>query len=111
MGSRRLSAEEIAAADRALKDKPPQAVLRWAVETFYPRLTMGTAFGAEGCCILHMLAEIQPKVHVFNLETGYQFAETLAMRDRIRQRYDIEVEFVRPELSVTEYEEEHGGPL
>ncbi len=106
-----FSAEQINAANRRLALASPQAVLRWAVETFYPSLTMATAFGAEGCCIIHMLAEIQPNVRIFNLETGYQFKETLALRERIKERYGIEVEYVRPELTVAEYEEEHGGPL
>ena len=81
------------------------------METFYPRLTMATAFGPEGCVILHMLAEIEPRVRVFNLDTGYQFAETLELRDRIAERYGIEVEMVRPETTVAEYEAQHGGPL
>jgi phosphoadenosine phosphosulfate reductase len=81
------------------------------VDTFYPRLTMATAFGAEGCSILHMLAEIEPRVRVFNLDTGYQFRETLDVRERIKERYGIEVEYIRPELTVAEYEAEHGGPL
>ena len=72
---------------------------------------MATAFGAEGCCILHMLAEIQPSVRIFNLDTGYQFQETLELREHIKERYGIEVEYVRPEMTVAEYEEEHGGPL
>jgi phosphoadenosine phosphosulfate reductase len=72
---------------------------------------MATAFGAEGCCILHILAEIQPKVRIFNLETGYQFSETLELREKIKQRYGIEVEYVYPETTVAEYEAEHGGPL
>src|SRR5215213_1002033 len=71
-----LSPSQIAEANRLLANKPPQDVLRWAVKTFHPRLTMATAFGAEGCCLLHMLAEIEPAVRVFNLETGYQFRET-----------------------------------
>jgi phosphoadenosine phosphosulfate reductase len=103
--------EQIEQASRRLQDASPQVILRWAVDTFYPRLTMATAFGAEGCCILHMLAEIEPRVHVFNLETGYQFPETLELRERIKRRYGIEVQYVRPELTVKEYEEEHGGPL
>ena len=61
----------------------PGEILEWAVERFYPRLTMATAFGAEGCVLLHLLAEIEPRVRVFNLDTGYQFAETLELRDRI----------------------------
>src|SRR6266536_3225584 len=103
--------EEIAVANRELAEQTPQAILRWAVRRFHPRLTMATAFGAEGCCLIHMLAEIERGVRIFNLETGYQFAETLELRERIKQRYGIAVEFVRPETTVQEYEAEHGGPL
>src|SRR5262245_51935335 len=106
-----LSADQIADACAKLDGATPQAILRWAVKTFHPRLTMATAFGAEDCCILHMLAEIEPAVRVFNLETGYQFPETLELRERIKRRYGIEVELVRPEMTVEEYEREHGGPL
>jgi phosphoadenosine phosphosulfate reductase len=103
--------EEIAAANRLLSGETPQGILRWAVQRFHPRLTMATAFGAEGCCLIHMLAEIEPSVRIFNLETGYQFPETLELRERIKERYGIAVELVRPELTVPEYEAEHGGPL
>src|SRR5438477_9515293 len=111
MASQTYSAEEIAAASRELDGSSPQDVLRWAVRQFHPRLTMATAFGAEGCCLIHMLAEIEPRVRIFNLETGYQFPETLELRERIKQRYGIEVQYVRPELTVAEYEAEYGGPL
>jgi phosphoadenosine phosphosulfate reductase len=103
--------EQIASANRRLAEATPEAILRWAVDTFHPRLTMATAFGAEGCCLIHMLAEIEPGVRIFNLDTGYQFPETLALRERIRERYGIDVELVRPEMTVEEYEAEHGGPL
>jgi phosphoadenosine phosphosulfate reductase len=106
-----FAAEEIARANEQLEKATPQDVLRWAVQRFHPRLTMATAFGAEGCAIIHMLAEIEPAVRIFNLETGYQFPETLALRDRLRQRYGIDVELVLPELTVPDYEAEHGGPL
>jgi phosphoadenosine phosphosulfate reductase len=103
--------EMIASAARTLAEAAPQAVLKWAVETFGSKLTMATAFGAEGCCLIHMLAEVGPDMRIFNLDTGYQFPETLELRERIRNRYGIDVELVRPELSVEEYEREHGGPL
>ena len=103
--------EAIASAASTLAVASPQVILQWAVETFGNRLTMATAFGAEGCCLIHMLAEIGPDLRIFNLDTGYQFAETLELRERIRRRYGIDVELVRPEMSVEEYEKEHGGPL
>src|SRR5205814_8499854 len=108
MASQTYSAAESAAASRELEGRSPQEVLQWAVKQFHPRLTMATAFGAEGCCLIHMLAEIEPAVRIFNLETGYQFPETLALRERIRSRYGIDVELVRPELTVPEYEKKHG---
>src|SRR6266699_696652 len=111
MGLPTFPAERIAEASETLRNASPQDILRWSVETFFPKLTMATAFGAEGCCILHLLADIEPRVRVFNLDTGYQFPETLELRERIKERYGIEVEYVRPELSVEEYEAEHGGPL
>ncbi len=111
MTAQTVSAEQLADANRLLEGKAPRQVLRWAVAQFHPRLTMATAFGPEGCCLLHMLDEIEPGVRVFNLDTGYQFPETLELRDRVKDRYRIEVELVRPELTVAEYEEEHGGPL
>jgi phosphoadenosine phosphosulfate reductase len=106
-----MSPDQIATVNRLLSGASPQGVLRWAVAEFHPRLTMATAFGAEGCCLLHMIAEIEPSVRVFNLDTGYQFPQTLELCERIRERYGIAVELVRPELTVAEYEERHGGPL
>ena len=111
MDTPRPTDDEFAAAARELAGHSPQDILAWAVRRYHPKLMMATAFGPEGCCILHMLSEIEPGVHVINLDTGYQFAETLELRERILDRYGIAVELVRPEQTVAEYEREHGGPL
>ena len=102
---------DLAEANRQLDGATPQEILRWGVEQFYPKLTMATAFGPEGCLILHMLAEIEPRVRVFNLDTGYQFAETLQLRETIARRYGIEVEMVRAHDTVAEYEAANAGPV
>jgi phosphoadenosine phosphosulfate reductase len=94
-----------------LEGSTPQEIIRWTVEKYFPKLTMATAFGPEGCVIIHMLSEVEPRTHVFNLDTGYQFQETLDLRDRIAKRYGIEVEMCQPDTSVAEYEAQHGGPL
>ncbi|MGE0605987.1 MAG: phosphoadenylyl-sulfate reductase [Pirellulales bacterium] len=95
----------------SLERATPQEIVAWAVENYFPKLTMATAFGPEGCVILHLIAQVEPRMHVFNLDTGYQFKETLELRDRIAQRYGIEVELKQPELTVEQYEQLHGGPL
>lgn len=115
-GFRRLSAtpellDELQEASQRLETAPPEEIIAWAVERYSPYLTMATAFGPEGCVILSMLARIAPETYVFNLETGYQFRETLDLRDRIAEKYGIEVDLLTPELTVPEYEALNGGPL
>src|SRR5262245_64930968 len=97
-------------ANEQLDGARPQDILKWAVDQFFPRLTMATAFGAEGCLLIDMLSRIEPAVRVFNLDTGYQFPKTLALRDRIAEKYGIEVELIRPETTVADYEAAYGGP-
>jgi phosphoadenosine phosphosulfate reductase len=94
-----------------LEDATPEEILSWAVETYFPKFTMATGLGPEGCVIISMLARIEPRVYVFNLDTGYQFRETLELRDRIAEKYGIEVDLQQPELSVEAYEAAHGGPI
>lgn len=96
---------------RRLEGRRPEDILAWAVQTYFPRFTMATGLGPEGCVIISMLAKIEPRVYIFNLDTGYQFRETLALRERIVAKYGIEVDLQQPELSVPEYEQLHGGPL
>jgi phosphoadenosine phosphosulfate reductase len=103
--------EELERESARLESATPQEILRWAVDRFAPRFTMATAFGPEGMAIIHMLAEIAPQTPVFNLDTGYQFAETLELRERVREKYGIEVEMKRPATTVEQYEAAHGGPV
>jgi hypothetical protein len=47
-----------------LEAATPQEILRWAVETYQDTLTMATAFGAEGCCLLAMVAQIRDETGI-----------------------------------------------
>lgn len=102
---------ELAEASERLESAQPEEIIAWAHHRFAPHLTMATAFGPEGCVILSMLAKVAPETYVFNLDTGYQFQETLELRDQIARQYGIEVDMLQPELTVAEYEAKHGGPL
>lgn len=94
-----------------LETATPHEILQWAVAEFAPKLTMATAFGPEGMVIIHMLSKIDKTVPIFNLDTGYQFQETLDLRDRVLEKYGIDIELRKPETTVAEYEKQHGGPL
>jgi phosphoadenosine phosphosulfate reductase len=102
---------ELASESEKLESASPQQILRYAVDRFAPRFTMATAFGPEGMTLIHLLAEIAPETPIFNLDTGYQFAETLQLREQVKQRYGIDVELKQPETTVEQYEAMHGGPV
>jgi phosphoadenosine phosphosulfate reductase len=103
--------DELPALAAWMENQPPQEILRWASEAYGPKLAMATAFGAEGCVLIAMLGEITSDVYLFNLDTGYQFPETLETRDRLIARYGLPIHLVRAEQSVGEMEAANGGPL
>ena len=102
---------ELARESERLETATPQEILRYAIDRFAPRFTMATAFGPEGMTLIHMLAEIAPETPIFNLDTGYQFAETLELRETVKRRYGIEIELKKPDTTVEEYEALNGGPV
>ena len=74
----------------------PEAVLRWAYET-YPRVAIVASFQAESSVLIDMAAQIRRDVRVLTLDTGRLPQETYEMIDRIRDRYAIWVEVVSPD--------------
>ena len=105
------SLDDLARQSASLESAEPHEIIRFAVERYGNKLTMATAFGPEGCAIIHWLASIAPQTYIFNLDTGYQFQETLQLRDTIANRYGVNVVLEQPETTVAEYERIHGGPL
>jgi phosphoadenosine phosphosulfate reductase len=97
----------------------PQEILRWALTTYGEKLTMATAFGAEGCALLDMLARLRDETgitpDIFNLETGYQFPQTLALCEKIEKRYGFSIRRIRPDEGIIGAEakskEEFNKPL
>ncbi|HEY3330139.1 MAG TPA: phosphoadenylyl-sulfate reductase [Capsulimonadaceae bacterium] len=107
----RPTLEDLPALSAQMETQSPQEILKWAVDTYGDKLCMATAFGAEGCVLLAMLSEIRNDAYIFNLDTGYQFQETLELRDRIEAKYEIDVKAVRSEETVEQMEGRFGGPI
>ena len=93
----------------------PIEVLCWALEFYGGKLTIATGFGAEGCALIAMLADLRDQTGVtpdiFNLETGYQFPQTLALKTRLEKKYALPIRFVQADESVAQMEARFGGPI
>jgi phosphoadenosine phosphosulfate reductase len=74
-----------------------QEILTWSIKNFHPRIALSCSFGApEGMALLDMMHRIEPGARVFTLDTGRLPQATHDLIDRIRERYDKEVEVVLP---------------
>ena len=86
---------------RTFDDKPAEEILRWGLDTFAPRIALSASFGSpEGMVLLDMMHNIDPaRTRVFTIDTGRLHQETYDLMDRVRTRYEVEVEvyFPRPE--------------
>ncbi len=74
-------------------------VLRWGFERFFPRIALSASFGSpDGMVLLDMMHQIDPaKTRVFTLDTGRLPQETYNLIDRVRDRYEVEVEVYFPD--------------
>ena len=78
-------------------------ILSWAVGNFAPRLVLSCSFGArEGMVLLDMMQRIDPASRVFTLDTGRLPQETYDLMDRVRDRYDKQIEVVFPRAADVE---------
>ena len=96
-----------------LESRDSIEILDWAIEKFHPRLALSCSFGdPEGMVLLDMMHRIEARSRVFVLDTGRMHQETYDLIDRVRDRYDKEVEVVLPESgAVQEMVREQGMNL
>ncbi|PYS68573.1 MAG: phosphoadenosine phosphosulfate reductase, partial [Acidobacteria bacterium] len=61
--------------DDELEFESAETVLRWALQKFGQDVALATGFGAEGCVLIRMLAEIDTNARMFYLDTDLLFPE------------------------------------
>lgn len=110
-GHPRLIRALVAALNEHFDQQPAEAVLRWGLETFAPRVALGTGFGPSGVVLCHMVSQIQPNATIFYLDTELLFPETYSLRDRLEAELGICFTRVHCGLSLEEQERQWGRAL
>ena len=104
--------ERLGQVSAELEDAHPREIVRWALETFFPDITLACSFGGvSGMVLLDMAMEINPAVSVFYVDTGFLFPETHALRDRAARRYGIRPMAFKADVSVEQQAALHGPEL
>ncbi|MFQ5846497.1 MAG: phosphoadenylyl-sulfate reductase [Candidatus Methylomirabilales bacterium] len=91
------------------EEQDAEAVLRWSLDRFHPRIALATSLQVEDMVILDIAWKMNPHVRVFTLDTGRLHEETYTVMERIRERYGISVESYFPDREAVEALERERG--
>lgn len=80
------------------EEATPHEVVRWAVDTFGDHLSLSSSMA--DAVLINIVTEVSPGIEVVFLDTQYHFQETLETLARIRQRYDLNLRVIRPDVPV-----------
>lgn len=104
--------EELESISRELEGASAEEVVDWASDTYGGGLTLSVSFGgAEGMVLLDMLWRRGTNARVFTLDTGFLFGETVRFREEVVERYGMDIEVIRPGLTVAEQGRRFGDAL
>jgi phosphoadenosine phosphosulfate reductase len=71
-------------------------------------LCLTCSFQAEDVLLVKLAIDLDAKIPILFLDTGYHFRETYAYRDRIAREWQLNLINLLPKKTVAEQEAEHG---
>ena len=107
-----LADAEIRELNERFESAEPQEIVRWALDASgIGRLAIASAFQAEGTAVMHMATAIRADVPILFLETGFQFAETLAFKEHLTELLGLNVVDLVGEHTIEQQEANFGPRL
>ena len=91
--------------------REPAEVLDWAQRCFPRGLVLASALGPQSIVALDLALRQGLRPEVVLLDTGLLFDETVQLADRLEQRLGIEIERVKPPMSLEEQARQYGDAL
>ena len=91
-----LTDADLAAVAESMEGASPEAIVRWAAETFGDRLCLTTSL--TDAVLVDLVARVAPGTEVVFLDTQYHFPETLDTLEVVRQRYPVKLTVRRPDV-------------
>ncbi len=104
-----LSMGEVADLNGRFQAAAPVEILRWAVRTYSPRLVFASSFGVEDVAVIDMLSRLESPTRIITLDTGRLPEETYEVMERVRRRYQVEIESYFPGRDAVEQLERERG--
>lgn len=92
-----MDTAELAQVSGRLEQAGPRETIRWAVEQFGSGVALACSF--QDCVIVDLAIEMDPRLEVVFLDTGFHFPETLEFVELVRARYRLNLTVTHPDTS------------
>lgn len=106
-----LTATEARALNDGFQGKSTEEILAWAWGRYGVRAAIGTSFQGAGLVMLHLAQQNRWTFPVFTLDTGLLFPETLELKRRLEDFFQIRIEMLEPDLTVAQQTAAYGDEL
>jgi phosphoadenosine phosphosulfate reductase len=93
-----------------LENAAPEEILKWVWDLFGDDMIASSSFQTQSVPLLHMISKAVPKLKIVFVDTGFHFPETLAFRDTLVARLDLNLLVVEPQIKGEEFSGLY-GPL
>jgi phosphoadenosine phosphosulfate reductase len=87
---------ELAKVSAELETQAASAAVLWAWETYKDQAVLAASF--QDCVLIDVAMQVAPEIEVVFLDTQYHFAETLWYVDQVRDRYDLNLRVITPQI-------------
>jgi phosphoadenosine phosphosulfate reductase len=89
----RFTDRELTEFSKEFESLPAAKVIQWAADTFESRLCLAASM--TDAVLIDIATKVDRSIEVVFIDTGYHFPETLETVDRVRDRYDLNLNVVR----------------
>lgn len=86
-------------------------ILHWCWNRFGARAAIGTSFQGAGLVMIDQAIQNGLRFPIFTLDTQFLFQETLELKKRLEDFFDLNIEAIHPELTPEAQEKESGPEL
>ncbi len=106
-----MNAAEVENLNQRFQKESTEQILGWAWEQFGKRAGIGTSFQGAGLVMIDLARKNGFNFPVFTIDTGFLFPETIQLKERLEDFFDLEIEGLLPDLSPEKQAEVHGSEL
>lgn len=104
-----MTDSQIEEANRLLRDKPAQEIVRWAIANAGGRAIVSTNFRPYEAVVLHLTTQALPEIPILWVDHGYNRPATYRHAEQLRARLNLNLKAYLPRLTAAHYDAVHGG--